>query len=78
MADPHHEYHRGEMDISEQEATYSLFMGLAKWGSLLTAATLVLLTLWFCTPMGFLPGAIGFVVVMVLGWFLLRSKPRAH
>ncbi|MBX7248732.1 MAG: aa3-type cytochrome c oxidase subunit IV [Caulobacteraceae bacterium] len=78
MADSKHEYHRGEMDISEQEATYSLFMGLSKWGSLLIAASLVLLTIWFCTPMGFFTGAFGFVVVMVLGWFLLRSKPQAH
>lgn len=77
MAD-NHEYHRGEMDISEQAATYHLFMDLSKWGSLLIAASLVLLTIWFCTDMGFFPGAIGFVVVMVAGWFLLRDKPQAH
>ncbi|MES2721653.1 MAG: aa3-type cytochrome c oxidase subunit IV, partial [Pseudomonadota bacterium] len=28
------EYHRGEMDISEQVATFHLFNGLTKWGSL--------------------------------------------
>ncbi len=78
MADPHHEYHRGEMDISEQQATYSLFMGMSKWGSLLLAASLFALTLWFCTDAGFLPGAASFVIVMMLGWFLLRDKPDAH
>ncbi|MCA6243718.1 MAG: aa3-type cytochrome c oxidase subunit IV, partial [Phenylobacterium sp.] len=26
------EYHRGEMDISEQTATYAVFMALTKWG----------------------------------------------
>ena len=32
------EYHRGEMDISEQVATFNLFNGLTKWGSLGLAA----------------------------------------
>ena len=77
MADKH-EYHRGEIDISEQQATYSAFMGLSKWGSLLLAASLFALTLWFCTDAGVLPGAASFVIVMVLGWFLLRDKPDAH
>ena len=77
MAD-NHEYHRGEMDISEQASTYHLFMNLSKWGSLVIAAFLTLFTVWFCTPMGFFPGAIGFVVVSVLGWLLLRDKPEAH
>ena len=52
------EYHRGEMDISEQAATYGVFMLLTKWGSLALAAALVLLVLWFCTPAGFLPGLV--------------------
>ncbi len=74
----HEEYHRGQMDISEQKATYDLFMGLTKWGSLLTAASLLGLTIWFATDAGFFPGAIAFVVMMVLGWFMLRKKPEAH
>ena len=82
MAKGHDEYHRGEMEISEQQATYDLFMGLTKWGSLLTAATLFGLVLWFCTGAdfwaGLFQGAIGFVVLMVVGWFLLRKKPDAH
>jgi len=82
MAKGHSEYHRGEMDISEQKATYDLFMAMTKWGSLLTAAALFGLVLWFCTGAGFwsgmFQGAIGFVVLMVVGWFLLRDKPQAH
>lgn len=71
------EYHRGEMDISEQTATYAVFMALTKWGSLAITAALVLFTLWFCTPAGFVPGAISAVVVTVIGILVLRNKPGA-
>ena len=35
------------MTVEEQSATYSLFMNLAKWGSLVIAALLLFLVLWF-------------------------------
>jgi len=77
MADPHHadshDYTRGEMAIGEQNATWALFMVMAKYGSLVVAASLVLLTLWFCTPAGLIPGVIAFVVVMIAGIAFLRS-----
>lgn len=69
------EYHRGEMDISEQSATYAVYMALTKWGSLAIAAALVLLVLWFCTPAGFVPGFISAVVVSVIGVIVLRDTP---
>jgi hypothetical protein len=73
------EYHRGEMDISEQVATFHLFNGLTKWGSLGIAAFLAMITLWFCTPAGFLGGFITAAVMVVLGSLLLREKPaEAH
>ncbi len=71
------EYHRGEMDISEQVATYDVFMLMTKWGSLAVAALLVLLTVWFCTPAGFIPGFISAVVVTIVGVLVLREKPGA-
>ena len=71
------EYHRGEMDIEEQVATFHLFNGMTKWGSVALAALLVLLVLWFCTPAGFLTGLISVVVVTALGIMLLRDKPHA-
>lgn len=77
MADHGSEYHRGEMDIREQTATFDLFMGLTKWGSVGLAALLVLLVLWFCTPAGFLAGFVSALVLTVLGVFFLRSKPEA-
>ncbi|HEX5377220.1 MAG TPA: aa3-type cytochrome c oxidase subunit IV [Phenylobacterium sp.] len=71
------EYHRGEMDISEQVATFNLFNGLTKWGSLAMAALLALLVLWFCTPAGFLAGLVTAAVVTVIGALVLRDKPDA-
>ena len=75
MADHDHDYHRGEMDIQEQVATFHMFNGMTKWGSLLLAAALLMLTMWFCTPIGFMGGAATFVVVMALGILVLRDKP---
>ena len=71
------DYHRGEMDLSEQVATYAVFMLMTKWGSLAVAALLVLLTVWFCTPAGFIPGFISAVVVTIVGVLVLREKPGA-
>ena len=82
MADQHadnaeHAYVHGSMEISEQVSTWHLFMFMAKWGSLLTAAILLLLTVWFAVGAGFLAGAISGVVVFAAGFFALRSTP-AH
>ena len=82
MADPHHAdshdaYVRGSQEISEQTSTFTLFMGLAKWGSLVVAALLLLLTLWFQPGGSLFTGLIAAVVMLVAGWFFLKSKP-AH
>jgi hypothetical protein len=77
MADHASDYTRGEMDIQEQTATYDLFMGMTKWGSLAIAALLVLLTVWFCTPAGFIAGFVSAAVMTVIGVIVLRDKPEA-
>lgn len=68
------EYHRGEMDISEQASTYHAVMGLTKWGSLAVATAVLFLTLWFCTAAGFVGALATGVVVAGLGILLLREK----
>ncbi|MDP1618302.1 aa3-type cytochrome c oxidase subunit IV [Phenylobacterium sp.] len=77
MGEQASDYHRGEMEIQEQVATYNLFMGMTKWGSLAIAAALLLFTVWFCTPGGFFAGLISAVVLTVIGVVLLRDKPDA-
>lgn len=72
------EYHRGEMDISEQQATYKAIMGLTKWGSLAIVVAVLMLTLWFAVGAGFFGGLIPGVVVTALGVLFLRDKPGGH
>lgn len=84
MADPHtaHDAHdayvHGSQEISEQEATFRMFMGMAKWGSLLTAAIVAMLTVWFMPSGSFIAAVIVFVVIMVGGWFFLKAPKTAH
>jgi hypothetical protein len=77
MAGSASDYRRGEMDIQEQESTFQLVMGITKWGSLVLAALLLFLVLWFCTPAGFVSGFVSGSVLLGLGIVLLRSKPEA-
>jgi Na+/H+-translocating membrane pyrophosphatase len=76
MAGQASEYHRGDMDIHEQVSTFHLVMNITKWGSVVLAALLLTLVLWFCTGAGFLAGAIAGAVVLGLGIVLLRSPPE--
>lgn len=71
------EYHRGEMDISEQNATYDGFMVMTKWGSLAIAVAVLMLTVWFCTDAGFFGGLGAGVVTTVIGVLMLREKKTA-
>ena len=77
MAGPASEYHRGEMDVSEQVSTFHLIMGITKWGSLVLASFLLFVVIWFCTTAGFLSGFITGAVVLVLGILMLREKKSA-
>jgi hypothetical protein len=77
MAGPASDYHRGEMDISEQRSTYQLVMAMTKWGSLYLAAAVLALTMWFCTDAGFLAGLVAAIVLVVLGTLVLRDKKGA-
>ena len=74
MAAPN-DYHRGEMEISEQVSTFHGFIAMSKWGSLVIAVALIFLVVVFCTPGSLLQAAIAAFVVAVGGVLLLREKP---
>ncbi len=76
MAKQAGDYTRGEMIIEEHEKTFSGFLKLTKWGSLYLAALVLFLTLWFCTPAGFLGALVAAVVVVVLGTLVLAEKHK--
>lgn len=83
MADPHqtdsHDaYVRGSQEISEQSQTFHAFIGMSKWGSLGIAALLAFLVIWFQPGGSFIAGAITAVVMVVAGWFLLKSPKASH
>lgn len=60
------------MDYAEHEKTYGGFLALAKYGTLHVAALLVAMAFGFFTDAGFISAAILFVLISVLGIFLLR------
>ena len=80
MAGPPSDYQHGAMNVTEQQKTFELVMGMTKWGSLVLASFLLFVVLWFCTPSaGFMGGAIAGVVLLSLGVVFLREKPApAH
>jgi hypothetical protein len=77
MSEAVHDYTQGEMDITEQLATFGLFGKMVKWGSLFVATLLVMLVLWFCVRAGFIAGLGTGVVLAAAGVFFLRAKPDA-
>jgi len=79
MAGSSSDYHRGDMDIAEQKATFSAVMGATKWASLVVAVGVLFATLLFCTSAGFGGAFVTAVVVSVIGGVVLRDKPApAH
>jgi hypothetical protein len=79
MSEAVHDYTQGDMDITEQLATFSMVGKMIKWGSLAVAVLLVMLVLWFCVQAGFFAGLGAGAVLAVVGVVFLRSKPApAH
>jgi hypothetical protein len=64
-----------EMDYAEHEKTYSLFISLAKYSSLLVAALLISMAFAFFTNAGFFSGTVLFILICIVGAFLLRDVP---
>ena len=61
-----------EMDYREHENTYSMFLTLAKYGTLVCVALLIAMTAGFFWGFGFISAAVLFVLLCAVGGFLLR------
>ncbi|MCB1427069.1 MAG: aa3-type cytochrome c oxidase subunit IV [Zhengella sp.] len=61
-----------EMDYAEHEKTYSMFLGLAKYGTIACVALLVAMAFGFFTSAGFISSVILYVIVFALGVYLLK------
>jgi len=61
-----------EMDYREHEKTYSMFLVLAKYFTLVCAALLIAMVAGFFWGFGFFSAAVLFVLICAVGGFLLR------
>lgn len=77
MAEPAADYHKGEMDITEQTSTFQGFIALSKWVSLALAVGVLFFSLIFCTTAGFFQAAGASLVLLVVGVLALREKKTA-
>ena len=76
MADTDSEYHHGQQNAATQIADFRLFAAATKWFSLFAGVLILVLTLWFCTSVGFLGGLIPGLIVLGIGVAVFRNKPR--
>jgi hypothetical protein len=66
-----------DMDYSEHESTYKLFVSLAKYSALICCAILIAMAFGFFTSAGFFSASILFLIICAVGGYLLRGVP-AH
>ncbi|RWF94166.1 MAG: aa3-type cytochrome c oxidase subunit IV [Mesorhizobium sp.] len=60
-----------QMDYAEHDRTYNAFLALAKYGSLVCPAILLAMAFGFFAG-GFFSATILFIVIMAVGYFILR------
>ncbi len=61
-----------KMDYAEHEKTYSMFLTLAKFGTLACVALMIAMAFGFFTSAGFFSATILFILINAVGVFLLR------
>lgn len=67
----HGDHHRGEMDISDQKATFSGFLTISVWGTALTIMLVAMLTVAFAMGGGWFAGlAVWAVIGLVAGMIM--------
>ncbi|MBE0693217.1 MAG: aa3-type cytochrome c oxidase subunit IV [Aquamicrobium sp.] len=61
-----------KMDYAEHDKSYSIFLGITKYVTLATVALLIAMAFGFFTSAGFISATILFVILNVVGAYLLR------
>ena len=69
------DYHRGDMNVAEQEKTYLGFLGLSKWVALAIAAVVLFFTMWLYPRGNFFGAGFATFVLLAVGIYFLR-KPQ--
>jgi hypothetical protein len=78
MAEPASDYHRGDMDITEQVATFRDAMIVTKWACLHVAVGVLFFTLLFCTQAGFIGSVVPAALLTAVGILVLKRRKPAH
>lgn len=60
-----------DMDYAEHDRTFHLFVSLAKYTALISAATLIAMAFGFFTTAGFFSSLILFAIVCAIGTYVL-------
>jgi hypothetical protein len=60
------------MDYAEHDKTYSMFLALAKYGTLACVALMIAMAFGFFTSAGFISATILFILINAVGAYLLR------
>ena len=64
-----------EMDYPQHAHTYHVFLALTKYGSLHVIALLIAMAFGFFTSAGFFSSLILFILISLVGIYLLRRAP---
>lgn len=63
----------GEMDYSEHDKTYNVFIAGTKYGTLICVAILIAMAVGFFTSGGFLIGFIAFIASIFIGRIIMNK-----
>ncbi len=72
------EHHEGPvetgapMNYAEHEKTYSFFLNATKYGTMVCVTLLIAMAAGFFTSAGFFSALLLFIILNVLGYFILR------
>lgn len=62
-----------DMDYAEHDKAYNIFIGITKWGTMVTVALLIAMAFgFFVSAAGFFSSTILFILLCIGGYFLLR------
>ena len=61
-----------EMDYTEHEKTYSMFLSLAKYGTLTCLVILIAMAVGFFTAAGFITATLLAIILFAIGFYLLK------
>ena len=61
-----------DMDYSEHEKTYEMFLALTRYGTLAVVVLMIGMAVGFFTAAGFITATIVTIFLLAIGYFLLR------